>query len=107
MLDVDSFELVKDISDPTLKGIKGLKDLKRKRNERKYENWEELPNWGRRYWYDVVGRFGWLSRYIKEVNSDEITIRFYQEIYNEKGKLIELHEKFPEDKGHQKVLLEE
>ncbi len=83
-----------------------MKNLKRKRNERKYKNWEELPNAGRRYWYDIVGQLGWLSRYIKDVNSAEITIRFYQEIYNEKGKLIERHEKFPEDKGHQKVLEE-
>ena len=30
-------------------------------------------------------------------------MRFLQEIYDEQGKLVELHEKYPVDKGHQKV----
>ena len=33
----------------------------------------------------------------------EVTIRFWQEIYDENDELIEVHEKFPTDKGHQKV----
>lgn len=78
----------------------------RKKNEYKYEIWEELENGGRRYWYDVKGRLGWLSRYNKEVNNNELTTRFYQEIFNEKGRLVEFHEKYPEDKGHQKFLEE-
>ena len=73
------------------------------KNKRKFENWEELPNGGRMYWYDVAGRLDWFARYVKEVNAQEETIRFYQEIYNGKGELIEIHEKYPEDKGHQKV----
>lgn len=83
-----------------------LKTRIRIKNERKYENWEDLENGSRRYWYDVEGRLGWLSRYNKEVNSNELTTRFYQEIYNEKGELVEFHEKYPKDKGHQKVLEE-
>jgi len=39
-------------------------------------------------------------RYVKEVNVDEETSRFFQEIYDEKGALIETHEKFPVDSGH-------
>ncbi len=28
---------------------------------------------------------------------------FWQEIYNERNELVEIHEKFPEDKGHKKI----
>lgn len=50
--------------------------------------------------YDVAARFGWIARYVKEVDSEEETIRFYQEIYGDAGNLVEIHEKYPEDKGH-------
>ncbi len=33
----------------------------------------------------------------------EVTIAFSQEIYDNSGVLIEIHEKFPIDKGHKKV----
>ena len=79
---------------------------KRYKNKRKFENWEDLPNGGRRYWYNLKGRFGWSARYVKEVDAGEKTIRFYQEIYNENHELVEIHQKYPEDKGHQKVLEE-
>jgi hypothetical protein len=42
-------------------------------------------------------------RYVKEVDADENTVRFWQEIYNDQGKLVEIHEKYPVDKGHQQV----
>lgn len=77
-----------------------LHTQKRRQNERKFGEWAELPNGGRRYWYEVVSRSGWKARYLKEVNSNETALRFYQEIYNEKGKLVEVHQKFPEDTGH-------
>lgn len=80
-----------------------MKNQKRLQNERKFKNWEELSDGGRKYWYDVVGRLGWIARYVKEVNAAEETIRFYQEIYNETGQLVEIHEKYPEDKGHKKL----
>lgn len=76
---------------------------KRRLNEKKFTNWEELSDGGRRYWLEVQGRHGWRARYIKEVDSSEETIRFYQEIYNSEGNLIEIHEKFPLDKGHKKI----
>lgn len=42
-------------------------------------------------------------RYLKEVDANESTLRFWQEIHDDTGKLVEIHEKFPVDKGHQKV----
>ena len=76
---------------------------KRVQNEIKFGNWEELINGSRRYWCDVKGKSGWLARYVKEVDAQENTTRFCQEIYNEEGRLIEIHEKYPVDKGHQSV----
>jgi hypothetical protein len=40
---------------------------------------------------------------MKEVDADEITVRFWQEIYDDQDKLVEIHEKYPVDKGHQQV----
>jgi len=39
---------------------------------------------------------------MKEVDEKENTVRFWQEIYDERGVLVEIHEKHPEDKGHRK-----
>lgn len=75
----------------------------RTQNEKKFGNWDELPGGGRRYWLDVSGRLGWRARYLKEVDAEEITLRFWQEIYDDKGNLAEIHEKYPVDRGHQKV----
>ena len=75
----------------------------RAQNEKKFRNWDELPDGGRRYWLDVLGRLGWRARYLKEVNAQESTLRFWQEIYDDQGKLIEVHEKYPVDAGHRKV----
>jgi hypothetical protein len=75
----------------------------RSQNEKKFGRWEELPDGGRRYRLDVPGRLGWQARYLKEVDADETTVRFWQEICDEKGKLAETHEKFPVDKGHKQV----
>jgi hypothetical protein len=76
---------------------------KQKQNENKFDNWKNTASGGRIYWLDVSGRSGWKARYLKEVDKKESTIRFWQEIYNDKGKLVEAHEKFPKDKGHQKL----
>ena len=75
----------------------------RQQNERKFGRWEALPGGGRRYRLEVTGRLGWQERYLKEVDANETTVRFWQEIYDDAGKLVETHEKFPVDKGHQKV----
>jgi hypothetical protein len=75
----------------------------RQQNERKFGHWEDLPRGERRYWLDVASRSGWKVRYIKEVDANEVTSRFYQEVYNEIGEMIEVHHKYPVDLGHRKV----
>lgn len=75
----------------------------REQNEKKFGNWDDLSMGGRRYWLDVLGRFGWRARYLKEVDAQETTRRFWQEIYDDEGKLVEIHEKYPVHRGHQKV----
>ena len=75
----------------------------RPQNERKFGSWEELPGGGRRYWFEVAGRHGWKARYVKEVDANETTVRFWQEIYDDQDQLVEIHEKYPVDKGHQQV----
>lgn len=75
----------------------------RAQNESKFGQWDELPGGGRRYRLDVPGKLGWLARYFKDVDADEMTLRFWQEIYDDQGKLVETHEKYPVDKGHEKV----
>ena len=75
----------------------------RSQNENKFSQWEDLPGGGRRYWIDLEGRQGWRARYLKEVDAAELTLRFWQEIYDEQGRLAEVHHKFPVDEGHRKA----
>ena len=76
---------------------------KRQQNERKYGTWSELLGGGRLYSFDVTGRSGWRARYVKEVDAEESTVRFYQEVYDATGTLREVHHKYPVDLGHQHV----
>jgi hypothetical protein len=80
---------------------------KRRQNERKFGTWRDLPHGGRLYSYDVKGRSGWLARYVKQVDADEATVRFYQEVFDGDGRLRDVHEKFPVDLGHRKMMDEE
>ena len=66
----------------------------RPQNETKFGQWKQHPGGGRRYW---------LARYCKEVDANETALRFWQEIYDEQGRQVEIHEKYPVDKDHQKV----
>jgi hypothetical protein len=75
----------------------------RPQNERKFKHWEELRGGGRRYIREFAGRAGGLARYIKEVDANERTIRFVQEIYDATGRLVAVHEKFPVDLGHKRL----
>lgn len=72
-------------------------------NERKFGNWVAADSGGRLYTLSVQGRNGWSAKYLKEVDAEETTLRFWQEIYDETGNLVEIHEKYPVDKGHKKA----
>lgn len=76
---------------------------KRTQNERRFGAWDELSGGGRRYRLEVPGRSGWKAHYVKEVDANEATISFYQEVFDESGKLREIHRKYPVDFGHQRV----
>lgn len=76
---------------------------KRRRNERKFGHWEVNASGGRRCWRDVPGKSGWWLRYVKDVDGGETTIQFGQEVHDSDGRLVEIHEKYPEDKGHRTV----
>jgi hypothetical protein len=78
-------------------------DRKRRQNEEKFGNWRELPGGGRCYFLDVPGLHGWTARYVKEVDVEERTTRFLQEVYDETRQLVEIHEKYPVDKGHVRI----
>jgi len=80
---------------------------KRALNERQFGAWDDLSEGGRRYWFEVPGRSGWKARYVKEVDADETTVRFYQELHDGSGRLREIHHKYPVDLGHQLVEGEE
>jgi len=80
-----------------------LDNNKRKENEKKYSNFEELTDGSRMYWFEIEGRMGWKARYVKIVDSKELTVSFRQEIFNESGLLVEIHEKYPIDNGHIKI----
>lgn len=81
-----------------------MNEHKRRENERKFGQWESLPDGGRRYSYEVSSRRGgWKARYVKEVDARERTVRFFQEIYDSDGVLVEWHQKYPEDTGHQSL----
>jgi len=75
----------------------------RERNERKFKNWLTLPTGGRRYWRDRPGQGHYFARYLKEVDANEQTTAFWQEIYDAERKLVAVHLKYPEDKGHHSV----
>jgi hypothetical protein len=80
-----------------------LNTKKREENKKKFQNCEALPDGSSKYWFEIVGRNGWKARYLKIVDQLEVTKSFWQEIYNENGVLVEIHEKYPIDKGHIKI----
>ena len=79
-----------------------MSKVKRDINERKFSNWEEKEN-GRLYWFEIEGKYGWKAKYLKLVDENDSTLKFWQEIYDNLGKLVEIHEKYPVDKGHIKL----
>jgi hypothetical protein len=78
---------------------------KRIQNELNFGKWIETDRRGRIYFFEVKGKLGWKAKYLKEVDNNEVTIKFWQEIYNENDLLVEIHEKYPIDKGHIKTII--
>jgi len=76
----------------------------REQNERRFKHWQNLPEGGRRYWTDRLGAISGFQRMIKVVSIDETTLQIVQEIYNDKGVLIERHQKYPVDTGHEPLI---
>jgi len=72
----------------------------RERNERRFPQWDDLPGGKRRYYRLIEGRVRGYARYVKEVDKNENTIRIVQEIYDDNGQMIGIHQKFPDDTGH-------
>ena len=79
----------------------------REQNERRFTNWEDLPDGGRRYWMDRSGAVSGYQRMIKVVDAEEVTLQVVQEIYNDEDVLIERHQKYPVDTGHETLVDEE
>ncbi len=75
----------------------------RQTNEKRFKEWEELEDGGRRYMRRVTGRNGWYALYVKVTDSAEMTLAFWQEIYDPEGNLTEIHHKYAVDTGHQKI----
>lgn len=44
-----------------------------------------------------------MKRNLKEVDAEDTTLRFWQEIFDDQGRLVEIHEKYPIDTGHRKA----
>lgn len=79
----------------------------REQNERRFKNWQDLPDGTRRYWTDRKGAVSGFQRMVKIVDANEITLQLVQEIYNDDGVMIERHQKFPVDTGHEKLVDED
>jgi len=88
--------------------VESLMSKLRSRNERDWQYWQDLPDGRRRYWIRRSGRhWGWQILF-KEVTYSaetqlENTVRLWQEIYDDDGALVEVHQKYPADTGHQKL----
>ena len=78
----------------------------REQNERRFPQWDDLPEGGRRYYRIQQGRVQGYARYVKMVDAHEVTLSLVQEIYDNEGRLIGLHQKYPEDTGHQVIDVE-
>jgi len=74
----------------------------RRKNEREFDGWTESASGGRTYVrrVDASDGSGRFAEYIKEVDAEERTLSFMQKIYDPGGNCVEIHEKYPIDKGH-------
>jgi hypothetical protein len=80
----------------------------RRRNELDWPSWEDLPLGRRRDWFRRQGAVAGYQILFKEVIFDpktqlEETSRMWQEVYDDSGKLVASHQKYPVDTGHKTV----
>ncbi|MEO8167611.1 MAG: hypothetical protein ABI623_05135 [bacterium] len=75
----------------------------RAENEFTFGYWTDHPDGTRTYWYEVKGKVKGVARYVKLVDAGEQTLSFRQEIYDDTGRLVEIHDKYPVDKGHTRL----
>lgn len=80
-----------------------VNEKKRQKNEIQFDLWIEKEDGRRIYSFEILGKLGWKAKYLKEVNSEETTLKFWQEVYDENNVLREIHEKYPVDRGHKKI----
>ena len=80
-----------------------MNEKKRQKNEEEFDLWIEKEDGGRIYSFEITGRLAWKAKYLKEVDKEETTLKFWQEVYDETNTLREIHEKYPVDKGHKKI----
>lgn len=57
-----------------------------------YGEWAEWPDGSRVYTYEVIGRAGWRAKYNKQVDAKERVLRFWQEVFDPKGRRVEIHD---------------
>ncbi len=79
----------------------------RQQNEKRFKHWEDLPDGKRRYWLDRPGIISGFQRMVKLVDSDEATLQVIQEVYNDAHILVERHQKYPVDSGHERFEIED
>lgn len=72
----------------------------REQNERQFDQWEDLPGGGRKYWRQRPGGHFGSQMMVRVVDENEVAIRAVQEVYDDEGVMIEQHVKYPEDRGH-------
>ncbi len=80
----------------------------RQRNERDWPHWEDLPDNRRKYWIRRQGHEWGYQVMLKEVRFDpatqlEETVQLWQEVYDDQGKLVGRHQKYPVDTGHERL----
>jgi len=86
-----------------VRGLGASEMASREQNERRFPQWDELPGGGRRYYRIRQGSVQGYARYVKIVDANELTVSLVQEIYDGEGRLIGIHQKYPEDTGHQVI----
>ena len=68
-----------------------MNEDKREANEKGFDTWIDNQDGGRIYSFEIAGKSGWKANYLKEVDSNEVTVKFWQEIYDGENVLRVIH----------------